>query len=48
VEQTKLVEAVRTDLTDIADMSQAEFQNFMLELTPEQRDSVLYQLKLKN
>ncbi len=48
VPQTKLVEAVRTDLTDIADMGQAEFQNFMLELTPEQRDSVLYQLKLKN
>ena len=48
LEQTKLVEAVRTDLSDIADMGQAEFQNFMLELTPAQRDSVLYQLKLKN
>jgi hypothetical protein len=48
VEQTKLVDAARTDLSDIADMGQAEFQNFMLELTPEQRDSVLYQLKLKN
>ena len=48
VEQTRLVDATRTDLTDIADMGEAEFQNFMLELTPEQRDSVLYQLKLKN
>ncbi len=48
VQQTTVVDAARTDLSDIADMGQAEFQNFMLELTPEQRDSVLYQLKLKN
>ena len=47
VKQTTLVDAARTDLSDIADMGQAEFQNFMLELTPEQQQSVLMQLGLK-
>jgi len=34
----------RTDLSDIKDMTEFEFKNFMMELTPEQRNSVYLQM----
>lgn len=37
-------EIARTDLSDIKDMTELEFRNFMMELTPEQRNSVYLQM----
>ena len=39
-------EVARTDLSDIKDMTELEFKNFMMELTPEQRNSINIQLGL--
>jgi len=40
-----VLEQARTDLSDIKDMTELEFRNFMMELTPEQQASIYAQMK---
>ncbi|MEJ6766780.1 MAG: hypothetical protein QNK97_01065 [Gammaproteobacteria bacterium] len=42
-----VLEQSRTDLSDIKDMTEIEFKNFMMELTPTQRNSVYLQMNQK-
>ena len=40
-------EEKRLTLGDVKDMTEFEFKNFMMELTPEQRNSVYLQMNQK-